>query len=118
MDSRRRTFTGRLRQLLILRDQTCRTPWCDAPARHADHVTPAARGGPTAAANGAALCAACNYVKETPGWRVDVLRDTHGTILQLTTPAGHRYRSGAPPQPGHANPTMEERLRRHTDDAA
>ncbi len=36
-----------------LRDQTCRTPWCDAPVRHHDHVVPAADGGPTSEANGA-----------------------------------------------------------------
>ena len=45
MDSRRRRFTGQLRQLLLFRDQTCRVPYCDAPIRHIDHVVPRARGG-------------------------------------------------------------------------
>ncbi|MDF2146962.1 HNH endonuclease, partial [Knoellia sp. p5-6-4] len=40
MDSRRRVFDGQLRRFLTLRDQSCRTPWCDAPIRHADHVVP------------------------------------------------------------------------------
>ena len=45
MDSRRRIFDGKLRQFLVIRDQTCRTPWCDAPIRHADHITAAADHG-------------------------------------------------------------------------
>ena len=52
MDSRHREFTGPLREFLIIRDEVCRTPWCDAPIRHADHVRRAADGGPTAAHNG------------------------------------------------------------------
>lgn len=40
MDNRRRRFSGPLRHLIELRDQTCRTPWCDAPIRHGDHVIP------------------------------------------------------------------------------
>ena len=45
MDSRRRTFRGKLRDLTVLRDQTCRTPWCDAPIAHVDHARSARRGG-------------------------------------------------------------------------
>ena len=55
MDSRRRRFTGRHRALLVHRDQTCRTPWCDAPVRHVDHVQPHAGGGATSTANAGAL---------------------------------------------------------------
>ena len=33
-DSRSRFFTHSMRQFLIARDQTCRTPYCDAPIRH------------------------------------------------------------------------------------
>ena len=46
LDSRRRLFPEGLKRFLGLRDKTCRTPWCDAPIRHADHVRPAGRGGP------------------------------------------------------------------------
>ncbi len=45
MDSRRRCFDGQLRRFVITADRTCRTPWCDAPIRHLDHVQPAADGG-------------------------------------------------------------------------
>ena len=38
MESRRRCFPEGLRQVLVARDQVCRTPWCGAPVRHADHV--------------------------------------------------------------------------------
>uniref|UniRef100_UPI0036F28F21 HNH endonuclease n=1 Tax=Mycobacterium simulans TaxID=627089 RepID=UPI0036F28F21 len=47
-----------------------RTPYCDAPIRHRDHARPRSRGGPTTADNGRGLCQRCNYVKESPGWRV------------------------------------------------
>ena len=38
MDAKRRDFPAPLRQLLVVRDQVCRTSWCGAPVRHADHV--------------------------------------------------------------------------------
>ncbi|MFB0836357.1 HNH endonuclease, partial [Arthrobacter halodurans] len=66
MDSRARIFPEGIRRLLAARDRTCRTPWCDAPLRHHDHVVPARSGGPTSAANGEGLCEACNYAKEAP----------------------------------------------------
>jgi hypothetical protein len=73
MDSRRRTFAGGLRRFLIARDQTCRTPWCDAPIRDGDHAQPhRATGGDTTVANGQGLCQACNHAKEAPGWRHEV----------------------------------------------
>ncbi len=43
-DTRRRIFTPTARHYLIARDQYCRTPYCGAPIRHADHTTPHARG--------------------------------------------------------------------------
>lgn len=100
MDARRRTFTGRLRQLLVWRDQTCRMPWCEAPVRHADHIRPYASGGETALPNGAGLCESCNYLKEAPGWRADVIEEC-GHVIEFTTPSGHRHRSQPPPAPGH-----------------
>jgi hypothetical protein len=69
MESRGRRFEGALRDFLVLRDQVCRTPWCGAPIRHADHVMPVADGGATHVDNGQGLCEACNYAKQAPGWR-------------------------------------------------
>lgn len=101
MESRRRLFPEGLRQFLTTRDRFCRTPWCGAPIRHADHVTPAAAGGPTSASNGQGLCERCNQTKEAAGWRATAGRD--GTIV-ITTPTGHTYRSKPPPVAGHARP--------------
>ncbi len=101
MESRRRLFPEGLRQFLTTRDRFCRTPWCGAPIRHADHVTPAAAGGPTSASNGQGLCERCNQTKEVAGWRATPGRD--GTIV-ITTPTGHTYRSKPPPVAGHTRP--------------
>jgi hypothetical protein len=100
MDSQRRVFDGALRQFLILRDHLCRTPWCDAPIRHADHITRAIDGGDTSATNGQGLCEACNYAKEATGWNALPLPSDHHEVL-ITTPTGHTHVSTAPdpPQP-------------------
>lgn len=95
-DVRRRRFPHSTRQFLIARDQVCRTPWCGAPIRHADHVEPHAKGGRTALDNGAGLCEQCNQVKESPGWASRI--DEDGGIT-VTTPTGHSYRSVPPPPP-------------------
>lgn len=109
MDSRRRFFHGGLRRLLELRDPTCRVPWCDAPARQIDHVTPVAHGGATSAANGAGLCQCHNLVKEEPGWTVEVT--TTGLDpgagpheIRLTTPTGRIHDCPAPPLFGAGRP--------------
>lgn len=108
MDARSRCFPAALREFLTLRDQTCRTPWCDAPIRHIDHTVPAARGGPTSAVNGAGLCERCNYDKEADGWRARAAPpgegegDRGGHVIETTTPTGHTYSSRPPPMPGAA----------------
>jgi hypothetical protein len=105
MDSRGILFPAALRRLLFARDgETCRTPWCDAPARHGDHVTPRHRGGRTTLDGGQGLCEACNYAKEAPGWR-------HHTVshwpqrhtVQIAAPTGHTHNSQAPPLPVRPN---------------
>jgi hypothetical protein len=101
VESRSRRFPRGLAQLIGLRDQRCRTPYCDAPIRHRDHATPWARGGPTSATNGLGSCEHCNYTKESPGWHVSTATDQHGThTAEYTTPTGAQYHSTAPPLPG------------------
>lgn len=100
MESRSRAFPDGLKQFIATRDVTCMNPWCDAPIRQFDHVTPAARGGPTSADNGQGLCEHCNQAKEAPGWHETTTPATRHTVT-VTTPTGHRYRSTAPPLPGN-----------------
>jgi hypothetical protein len=103
MDSNRRLFPAALRRFVVARDGTCRTPWCDAPIAHTDHVEPHVAGGATSAANGQGLCVRCNLVKEEPGWACEVLHDGLGLsaarphTVRTTTPTGRRYVSAAPP---------------------
>lgn len=53
MDSRRRHFPAPLRRFIQVRDDTCRTPYCDAPIRHHDHIIPWHDDGRTSLSNGA-----------------------------------------------------------------
>ncbi|MGC2976626.1 DUF222 domain-containing protein [Brevibacterium sp. FAM 25378] len=92
MDAKSREFTGRLRQMITYRDDVCRTPWCDAPIRHADHARPVASGGATTWENGSGLCASCNYAKEHPGWRHEATAEG----LRVTTPSGRSYDVATP----------------------
>ena len=116
MESRRRTFPAALGELISLRDGgRCRTPWCDAPIRHIDHVVPDREGGATDLDNGQGLCERCNYVKEQRGWThwVDT---THGQSVGILTPAGHVHTSLPPPRPGplaRPSPTRLEAVFTH-----
>ncbi len=100
MESRSRLFPKALARFIGLRDQTCRTPYCDAPIRHHDHARPHAGGGPTSALNGLGLCERCNYVKESPGWSVTTHDENGVHTAEFVTPTAARYRSTAPPPPG------------------
>lgn len=98
MESRSRFFPRGLAAFIGLRDQTCRTPYCDAPIRHRDHAQPHHRDGSTSAENGLGECERCNYVKESPGWRVTARHDENGVhTAEFETPSGTRYTSKAPP---------------------
>jgi hypothetical protein len=99
MESRARLFPRGLAAFIGLRDQRCRTPYCDAPIRHLDHANPHARGGQTDAANGLGSCERCNYAKEAAGWEVSTKTDETGRhTAEFTTPTGKHYRSVAPPR--------------------
>jgi hypothetical protein len=85
---------------LKVRDQgICRTPWCDAPARHVDHVTDWHAGGPTDHTNTQGLCETCNHTTQAPGWRQRTLTGAERHTVETQTPTGHRYRSRAPAPP-------------------
>ena len=93
LDSRSRVFPAGLRRMVMLRDDTCRAPMCDAPIRDIDHITPARNGGTTSWTNASGLCAACNQTKENTGWTHQGDRDR----LTVTTPTGHEYTSTTTP---------------------
>lgn len=99
VESRSRLFPKGLAELIDLRDQTCRTPYCDASIRHHDHVVANARGGATSLDNGQGLCERCNYAKEAPGWNAVPVPGTDRHTVEITTPTGTVYRSTAPPLP-------------------
>jgi hypothetical protein len=106
----------RMREQIILRDQTCVFPWCTRPARacDVDHVIAydhdaAAEGrpqpGPTASDNLACLCRFHHRLKTHTAWRYRV---TGPGCFEWTSPHGHHYRrdttgttpiSGAVPDP-------------------
>ena len=102
MESRSRCFPRGLAGFIGFRDQTCRTPYCDAPIRHCDHAQPHRRGGPTSVGNGLGKCERCNYAKESPGWRVTAGDENGVHTAEFVTPTGKSYRSTAPPTPGPA----------------
>ncbi|KYH45109.1 DUF222 domain-containing protein [Branchiibius sp. NY16-3462-2] len=98
MESTSRSYTGLLREFIRLRDQRCRTPYCESPAKHTDHIQPAATGGPTTAGNGRVTCAGCNYDKEDPDYHV-----TGDAGQVICTVGGVSVRS-QPPQPPSSSP--------------
>jgi hypothetical protein len=100
MESRARCFPRGLAKFIGLRDQTCRTPYCDASIRHRDHAVPRNRGGPTSGVNGLGMCERCNYVKDSPGWRVTAGDENGVHTAEFVTPTGAHYHSTAPPLPG------------------
>ncbi|MCF6375982.1 HNH endonuclease [Nocardioides KLBMP 9356] len=96
-------ISDRIRDQIVLRDQTCVFPWCTRPARRCDidHVIPfdhhtEAEGrpqpGPTATWNLAPLCRHHHRLKTHTAWRYDM---TSNGVFEWTSPHGHRYRRSA-----------------------
>ncbi len=106
MSTRSRFHTKAMGEFLALRGAgICATPFCDAPIRHNDHITPVADGGETTADDGQGLCQACNHAKQAPGWRQHQVGhpvDRHQ--VETITPTGHRYTATAPAPPGWREP--------------
>lgn len=99
MDSKQRLFAGGLKHFIKVRDQFCRTPFCDSPIRHLDHVVQFARGGATSVENAGGSCVFCNLTKESPGWEEERVPGRRHT-KRITTHSGHVYDSTALPLPG------------------
>ena len=98
MDSTGRRFPLNIRKMLLLRDNTCRSPYCEAPILDGDHITPHRDGGATTWENASGLCGACNQTKENRGWK----HQGNAESLTVTTPTGHTYTTTPSPLlPGH-----------------
>ncbi len=67
MDAKSRLFPPALARFLRRRDQRCATPWCEAPIRHVDHVTPWSRGGRRASRTGRGCAARATTPRTCPG---------------------------------------------------
>lgn len=104
MESRGRSFPPNLRRLILLRDDVCRMPYCDAPIREIDHITPYRDAGNTSWDNASGLCSACNQTKEARGW----MHEGSADALEVFTPTGHRHQVVTPP-------LMPELLARNAD---
>lgn len=104
-DARRRDFPPAARVFLAARDQLCRTPWCGAPIRQADHAVAFSKGGPTTLRNGNGRCTACNLVKDLDGWTTHLTDHTTdaGAGITTTTPTSHTHHS-RPPRPPASPP--------------
>ncbi|QSR25363.1 HNH endonuclease [Nocardioides aromaticivorans] len=106
MTTRSRFHTKAMGEFLALRGAgICAIPFCDAPVRHNDHITPVADGGDTTVEDGQGLCQTCNHAKQAPGWRQHQTgheRDRHQ--VETITPTGHRYTATAPAPPGWREP--------------
>jgi hypothetical protein len=87
LESRAKAFPPRLRQMIFLRDDICRTPYCESPVQDSDHIKPHHQGGPTSYQNSSGLCARCNQTKEITGWQ----HRGNADFLRVRTPTGHYY---------------------------
>jgi len=98
VDGRRRLFRGEVRRFILLRDQRCRTPFCDARIHDVDHAQRHADGGETTAENGVGHCQRFNLAKEIPGWSssLDPATEQSAGRLTIVTPTGHTYTSTSP----------------------
>lgn len=108
MESRSRFAPPGLTHYVATRDSgRCRTPYCDAPVRHIDHVVDHAKGGATAEQNLQGYCERCNYTKSAPGWSASPVssgdpsgdRPRAGPAVLTRTPTGHTYPSPVPRLP-------------------
>ena len=81
----------RHRARVVLRDHTCRFPYCTRPAMacDVDHAQPHSRGGPTCPCNLVPLCRRHHRAKTHSRWRY--VATTPGTY-QWTSPTGFGFR--------------------------
>ncbi len=90
-----------VRELILLRDQTCRHPGCRAPATAAemDHVTPWVNNGHTGYAEVVAKCAEHHRGKSAGWYQERLLPDDGDGVLEFRDPTGEQPRISRPAFP-------------------
>ena len=90
-----RTFTGAIRKALVLRDQGCRHPSCNAPPSWTEghHIIHWANGGETTTANGCLLCHHHHHAVHEGGWTIT---GNANHRLTFTAPSGTTLTSHPP----------------------
>jgi hypothetical protein len=80
----------RLRELVVARDRTCRSPVCRRPAWQGDldHTVPFDAGGPTCSCNLGGFCRSDHRLKQRQHWQVS---QPEPGIFVWTTPSGRQY---------------------------
>ena len=97
MESTGRLFSGQLKKFIKVRDQYCRTPFCNGRIQELDHVVQVRREGKTTEENSSGRCKRCNMTKEAPGWEEAPIPGAGRHAFEITTPSNHTYISMAPP---------------------
>jgi hypothetical protein len=97
MESTGRLFSGQLKKFIKVRDQYCRTPFCNGRIQELDHVVQVSRDGKTTEKNSSGRCKRCNMTKEAPGWKESPIPGAGRHAFEITTPSNHTYISMAPP---------------------
>ena len=90
-----RTFTGAIRKVLVLRDEGCRFPGCNAPPSWTDghHIAHWVNGGTTTTANGCLLCNRHHHYVHEGQWTIT---GNANSELLFTSPTGTVLRSQPP----------------------
>ncbi len=94
VESTRRVFPRGMRRFITTRDQTCRTPWCDAAIRHIDHLHDHARGGRTSLSNGQGTVRTVQLPQTNP--RLDHRNRPVRTWALPSGPGHHPHRAHLP----------------------
>lgn len=83
-----RTISAAIWSALVVRDEGCRFPGCDRPAKwsEAHHVVWFSEGGTTEPSNLVLVCSRHHHILHRPGWHAKLKPDG---VLEVTDPWGH-----------------------------
>ncbi len=121
VESRARTFPVALARVIRMGQSGCMGPFCSAPIRHIDHIQAFADGGPTSLANGAGLCAHCNWTRELMARVRAWMGDDGARVVTWTSSLGITTRRTSTPLEGRrrrAHPPSDDTASIPADDAA